>query len=372
MTGTALCELGGVMRKKTGAAVGMAALAVAWLAGSAGAIAATPQDVRDYDNATRLHILFSEVPDVYCKTPAAVAAERTLRDELDVVDKAIDGLYYDLHVISDFGRVSTKKVLPEGAQPDLDSLWRIKHRLYAEWIKLASLPPCDTGYVPAFYNGVLVGLYVVKSTSNLFVVEHFIATDAITNQFKDSHDPAGVGIHVSYGFTPWNNSVVVAPFVSLDYPNTSVFHSFAGGSYLGTTSNLVGTFGVKVGPAINPDLWLYGIAGASVLNETLKINFIPAFSSTTATVGGGTLGAGFAWHPKSWQIANHPVSLFGEYQHTWWQTANYNAPTASPAFGYSFSRSDDVIKLGVNISLSDPGTPAPARPSYPVKALPPK
>lgn len=162
----------------------------------------------------------------------------------------------------------------------------------------------------------------------------------------------------------------MAPFASLDFPNTSVYHSFVGGSYLGTTSDVAVTLGVKVGPTLNGNVWLYGIAGASVLNETMKINFIPAFSSADATVVGATVGAGFAWHPQTWQIAGHAVSLFGEYQHTWWQDANFNTPAASPFFNYTFARQDDVVKLGFTVDLS-PAAPAPAGPRY-VKALPAK
>jgi hypothetical protein len=49
---------------------------------------------------------------------------------------------------------------------------------------------------------------------------------------------------------------VVAPFVALDVPNTSVYHTFPGGSFLGTTSNVSGTLGVKVGPTLSGNLWL--------------------------------------------------------------------------------------------------------------------
>jgi hypothetical protein len=166
--------------------------------------------------------------------------------------------------------------------------------------------------------------------------------------------------------------VVVAPFVSLDFPNNSVFHYFPGGSYLGTTSNVSATLGVKIGPNVTPNLWLYGIAGASLLNETMKINFIPAYSSSDATVAGATIGVGAAWHPDMLQIANHPVSVFAEYQHTWWQDANFNAPAASPAFTYNFRREDDIVKFGINIALGSTAASPAARPAYPVKALPPK
>jgi hypothetical protein len=62
----------------------------------------------------------------------------------------------------------------------------------------------------------------------------------------------------------------------------------SGGSVLGTTDNFIGTAGVEIGPQLDKGLWLYGIAGVSVLNETLNVNFIPMSSSSGATVPGAT------------------------------------------------------------------------------------
>ena len=67
-------------------------------------------------------------------------------------------------------------------------------------------------------------------------------------------------------------------------------------------------------------------------------------------------------------LARNPVSLFAQYQHTWWDNANFNRPTSSPAFNYAFRREDDTIKLGVNFYFG--AAPAPASRAYPVKALP--
>jgi len=107
-------------------------------------------------------------------------------------------------------------------------------------------------------------------------------------------------------------------------------------------------------------LWLYGIAGVSGLDEKLNINFIP-------WVAGGTVGVGGAWQPAFLQGFGLPVSLFVEYQHTWWQDANFNAPAASPFFNYTFRRDDDVVKFGFTVSLNPP--PPAAAPTCPVKAL---
>jgi hypothetical protein len=192
----------------------------------------------------------------------------------------------------------------------------------------------------------------------------------VTNQFTDSADPVGGGFLIGYKFAPWANSIIVSPFASFDFLNAPVNHNFPGGSYLGTTANFMGTGGVKIGPQLGGGVWLYGIAGVSVMNETLNINFIPVASSQSAWVPGGTVGVGGAFQPSFLQGFGHPVSVFAEYQHTWWQSANFNTPAASPPFNYNFARQDDVVKLGFTVSFGAP--PSAPAPSYPVKALPPK
>ena len=176
----------------------------------------------------------------------------------------------------------------------------------------------------------------------------------------------GGGLIVGAKFTPWANNLVVAPFASFDFLHAAVNHTFANGSFLGSTANFIGTLGVKVGPQFQ-NVWLYGIAGVSVLNETLNVNFLPTASSKDANVPGATIGAGVAY-----KLPNLPnVSLFAEYHHTWWQDGKFNTPLASPLFHYTFARQDDVAKIGFTVSLGAPPLPA-AAPTLPVKALPSK
>ena len=93
-------------------------------------------------------------------------------------------------------------------------------------------------------------------------------------------------------------------------------------------------------------------------------------SSASRTVAGGTVGAGFAFRPDFLKSFGRSLSFFAEYQHTWWQSGNFNTPAASPLFNYNFARQDDVVKVGFTVSFgASPQAPAP---SYPVKALPPK
>jgi hypothetical protein len=236
----------------------------------------------------------------------------------------------------------------------------------ARRVRQVPCPPPET----ASATGLYIGGELVKNWGWVRSTERLATTYVVTNQFSDRADPVGGGFLIGYKFAPWANNVIVSPFASFDFLNSPVNHTFPSGSYLGTTANFMGTGGVKIGPQLGSGAWLYGIAGVSVMNETLNINFIPVASSQSAWVAGGTVGVGGAFQPGFLQGFGHPVSVFAEYQHTWWQSANFNTPAASPLFNYNFARQDDVVKLGFTVSFG--ATSSPPAPSYPVKALPPK
>jgi hypothetical protein len=186
------------------------------------------------------------------------------------------------------------------------------------------------------------------------------ATPALPDpQFSNSGYQTGGGIVAGYNFAPWHN-IVIGPFASFDWLNQSINQNFANGQYLGTTTHWILTAAAKGGYVVTPVLYLYGLAGASWLNETMNVNFATAASSS-ATVPGATLGIGAEYRPASLQIAGAPVSVFFQYQHTWWQNTNFNTPASSPAFNYSFRRDDNMLKLGFNIYFNGP-PPAPERP----------
>jgi hypothetical protein len=233
-------------------------------------------------------------------------------------------------------------------------------------IWLCPPPSTQPSTASSTIDGLYLGGELVKNWGWVRSTERFAATDLVTNQFTDTADPFGGGVIVGYKFAPWANNIVVSPFASFDFMHAPVNHTFPGGSFLGTTGNFMGTAGVKIGPQLATGVWLYGIAGVSMLNETLNINFIPTASSRNVDVAGATLGFGGAWQPGFLQGIGRPVSLFLEYQHSWWGDANFNTPAASPFFNYTFRREDDVVKFGFTVSLGGP-PPAPA-PSYPVKA----
>jgi outer membrane autotransporter protein len=197
-------------------------------------------------------------------------------------------------------------------------------------------------------SGGYLGGELVKNSGRVKSTETSAATGAITNQFSDTGDPVGGGLVAGYNFTPWNNNWVVGPFASFDWLRLTINHTFPTGFYLGTTTNWIANLGGKAGYMVAPNWQVYGLAGAAWLNESLNINFPAGFSTKSATTPGFTLGLGTEYHPSTWQVAGHPISLFAQYQHTWYANANFNTPTpASPGFNYAFKRDDDMLKFGV-------------------------
>jgi hypothetical protein len=213
------------------------------------------------------------------------------------------------------------------------------------WMRVPCPPPEGR-----YFTGLNGGFSLNETVGILTWIESL--NGVTTNQNSARRDPFGAGINIGYGFRPWNNNLVVNPFLSFDYQGWSVNYVFPNGSFIGTKSNYEGTAGVKIGPTFPAGVWLYAIGGVSFLNETLTVNFIPVSSSTTKTVPVATLGLGGAIQPSWLQVFGVPTSLSLEWQHTWWQTANFNNPASSPAFSYAYKREDDKIKLGINFYLS--------------------
>jgi hypothetical protein len=108
-----------------------------------------------------------------------------------------------------------------------------------------------------------------------------------------------------YNFVPWNNNIVLGPFASFDWLNQTINHNGTG-FLLGTTAHWIVTTGAKAGVVTAPDVYLYGLAGASWLNERMNVNFATAASSNT-TIPGFTLGLGGEYQP-SFRSCSRPVS----------------------------------------------------------------
>jgi hypothetical protein len=322
--------------------------------------------LREYEITSQLGLKFYTPEAFSCLSPAAYAAQNETRDEIGRVQVALDNIILS----RGFFMTSHRTDLTPREEADATILRALVSRLDKILGGLLALPPCETdriAYPVLNASGVVLGIYIIKTTQRVVTSERFIPTDQLTNVFKDRRDPPGVGVNVAWMFRPSGSNIVVAPFLSFDYLNMSVNHTFPGGSFLGTTSNVAGTAGVKVGPQFS-NIWLYGIAGASALNETLRVNFIPVASSRTQTVAGATLGAGGSIQPAFLQGFGRPVSVFLEYQHTWWQDGQFSAPAASPAFKYNFKRDDDTFKFGFNVALGAPPVAEPPTTTFPVKA----
>lgn len=222
---------------------------------------------------------------------------------------------------------------------------------------------------PGAYNSdwtaLSLGTYLIGlNRATQVTTERSRITDN-TKEFRTHGDPPGIGFAATYLFAPGTGALRVGPFASFDILRQTVNHDFAGGQFLGTTTHWFATAGLKAGAVVRPDLFIYGLTGASWLNENLNVNFATA-SSSNVTIPGVTLGLGAEYRPLSWQVGGHPVTLFAQYQHTWWSTANFDAPASSPGFNYAFRREDDTLKLGVNFYFA---AAPPAAAAYPVKAL---
>lgn len=278
------------------------------------------------------------------------------------------------------------KKISDGSATEQYFIWSGSHNTTSASNLISLAPPPErpnrtpTGYVstvPAVpvsttteqvsWTGGYLGAQLFGSYGMLDTSEFFAATDVRTNQFEDSGSGGGAGINAGYNWRLAGSNVVVGPFASFDYLNQAINHGFPGGTFLGTTPRWVANAGVKAGIATSPNLYLYGLAAAAFLNQDLDVNFATAASSNVTTPG-VTVGAGAEFR-SSWQLAGHPISLFAQYQHTWWDTAHFDRPASSPAFNYGFRREGDTVKLGVNLYFNPAPPPRPALPSYPVKAL---
>jgi opacity protein-like surface antigen len=219
----------------------------------------------------------------------------------------------------------------------------------------------------SYFDGGYLGIELAKTSARERKTETPVGSDDPTFRTTDSGDPIGFGILAGYNFRPSNGNFVVGPFASFDYLRQTINHNFAGGQFLGSTTNWFGNVGVKAGFVTAPGFYLYGLAGAAFVNHDLNVNFATAARSNVTTPG-FTLGLGGEYRPTSWQVAGHPVTLFAQYQHTWWNNADFNRPASSPAFNYVFQRQDDTFRLGVNFYFAaDASQPATSQ-KYPVKA----
>ena len=206
--------------------------------------------------------------------------------------------------------------------------------------------------------GPRLGLFVGKNFGSSQIYEQSTIFDDDITAFQLFQDPLMGGGMLDYAFAPWNNNWLFDPFVSMVYRPQTMNQTFPGGTFLGTTTNWSGTLGMRAGYLWRPDFFIYGLVGASVLNENIKINLGGPVTSSNVYDPGFTLGVGFSVQPPWLQQTGLPVSLFVELQQTWWSSVTIYKPAASPLFNYTFDRQDTSIIAGVSVSLW------PTRPSF--------
>jgi opacity protein-like surface antigen len=201
----------------------------------------------------------------------------------------------------------------------------------------------DLSYAPCPETGLYAGLEGIKNWGRLHTTERNADTDEIANEFTDNGDPLGGGIVLGYNFRPWHDSSSAR---SIGWTRRSTTPSRADRS---SALDPIGSRRSAGKPVSSPPL--YGLAGASWLNTELNVKFA-TLSSHTTMVPGFTLGVGAEYQPSKLRIFGAPVSVFLQYQHSWWSDADFNKPASSPAFNYTFEHDDDTLKLGLNVYLT--------------------
>ena len=202
--------------------------------------------------------------------------------------------------------------------------------------RFLKLKTCPRPYDPL---GNYVGVYVVKTQGNQHIKEFFAVTGVQTNDIYEVKDPLGVGVVAGRNFA-LSNGMIIGPYVSLEFLKMNINRTFAGGTFIGSTTHWFATAGAKVGMMTPPGVFLYGLGGVSLLNHDLNINFGGPVTSDNRTTPGGTLGFGAELRPSMLQGFGIPVGVFFQYQHTWWADAKLNRPAASPLFNYTYIRED--------------------------------
>jgi len=141
-------------------------------------------------------------------------------------------------------------------------------------------------------------------------------------------------------------------FGDANWLHENIDQTFANGTFVGTTINFIGTVGLKAGPVVTPSflpspVWLYGIVGPSVMNETLKIDIGGPLSASNQSIPGLAVGLGFELKP----IASYPVTVFGEYRHMFWEGADFRMPATSASFNYNYGAWNNRVMVGVDYNF---------------------
>jgi hypothetical protein len=199
------------------------------------------------------------------------------------------------------------------------------------------------------FEGAYFGTNVVWDRGTSRITERFADSGMFSNAFTNSSGSPGGGIRIGYNFAPAPGGFATGVFLDADALSENIYQTFPGGGYLGTTIDFDGTAGVKAGFIVAPSflpkpVWLYGIGGVSVKDETLKIYLGGPVSTSNQIVVGGTVGFGAEFQP----VTEAPLTIRTEYRHTFWDDAKFNTPSASPAFNYGYRDGSDSYLIGMD------------------------
>ena len=174
-------------------------------------------------------------------------------------------------------------------------LLELRRRIVNLVTTVAEKPDCPQQAVPqTSWTGAFFGVHGIVGSGTMKVDETSAATGVTTFQSEDSAVGGGGGIQFGYGFAPFNNNVIVTPFVSADFLNLNVQHTFSPGVFYGQRTNFMATAGVDVGLAMRDGVQVFLRGGVGAVNQETKINFGGPVTTESDWKAGALVGGGLA------------------------------------------------------------------------------
>jgi hypothetical protein len=198
---------------------------------------------------------------------------------------------------------------------------------------------------------------LVSSWSAVRTSEYFATTATLTNRLNDSGSGFGGGINAGYNWQPWGEDSLLGIVFDANLLHDQARHDFAGGAYIGATTDWTASAQVRAGFSATPWLLLYGQTGLSVAGQKLQIDFGGPETNQSKSTPGWTVGGGLEFTvnyngpPGQAQYTFDVVGFFINYQHTWWDKTDLHEPIASPLFNYSWQRQSDQVEVGIRIPI---------------------
>jgi hypothetical protein len=298
------------------------------------------------DHLNTLKQLSKETPLDYSALKEEAQAVATAKQSAALAENEM--AFYKQQILNKANHLQKLELLKETVENAAKKITEAQKELFE---KLKSL------LISCSMTGFYAGGQVALNAGDQEITERLADGGDIANRLVDRDDDVFGGVVAGYNFAPFNNRIVVGPFISFDWGDQTIQHDFAGGTFIGSETDWIATAGLKAGVVVAPGAFLYGLVGGSLLEEQLNIDFGGPVTSQSETVSGVTVGGGGEWRPSGLRALGRPVSIFAQYQHTWWEDVALNRPAASPFFSYDFEREDDSVRAGVNIYLQRVGRP---------------